>query len=117
MDREQLRGYCLSQKAAAEEFPFGDEVAVYKVMGKIFALLPVAGDLTISLKCDPVFATILRDTYPAVTPGYHLNKTHWNSIKVDGSVGDDEIEEWIDHSYEQVVKGLTKAQRAALASE
>jgi predicted DNA-binding protein (MmcQ/YjbR family) len=117
MDREQLRDYCLSRKAAVEEFPFGDEVAVFKVMGKVFALLPVAGALNISLKCDPIFATLLRDTYPAVTPGWHLNKKHWNSVKVDGSIAEDEILEMIDHSYDQVVKGLTKAQREALAKQ
>ena len=114
MNREQLRAHCLSKTAAVEEFPFGEGVAVFKVMGKMFALLPVAGDLQISLKCEPVFAVILRENYPAVTPGYHLNKRHWNSVRVDGSVADDEIEEWVDHSYEQVVKGLTKAQKQRL---
>ncbi|MBI1258031.1 MAG: hypothetical protein GC204_11220 [Chloroflexi bacterium] len=74
MDREQLRDYCLSKKAALEDFPFGEEVAVMKVMGKMFALLPVEGGLQISLKCDPIFSQLLRDTYPAVTPGWHLNK-------------------------------------------
>ncbi len=117
MDREQLRDYCLSKKAALEDFPFGQEVAVMKVMGKMFALLPVEGALQISLKCGPIFATLLRDTYPAVTPGWHLNKKHWNDVKVDGSIAEDEVLEMIDHSYEQVVKGLTKAQRAALQSQ
>ena len=116
MDREQLRGYCLAKKAAVEDFPFGDEVAVFKIMVKIFALLPVDGGLTISLKCDPIFATLLRDTYPAVTPGWHLNKRHWNTVKVDDSIPEDEILEMIDHSYDQVVKGLTKAQRSDLLS-
>jgi len=118
MNREKLRTYCLQRRGADEDFPFGEEVAVYKVMGKVFALLPVQADPpTISLKCDPVLAVMLRETYPAVTAGYHLNKRHWNSIEVDGSVPDDEIEEWIDHSYDQVVKGLTKAQREALAQK
>jgi len=114
MDRQQLRHHCLSKQAALEDFPFGEEVAVYKVMGKIFALLPVAGSLTISLKCDPLFAQLLRDTYPAVTPGWHLNKRHWNSVKIDGSIADDELLELIDHSYERVVKGMTRAQRDLL---
>jgi len=115
---KQLRAYCLAKHGAREEFPFGDEVAVYKVMGKIFALLPVDADpVSISLKCDPILAGMLSETYPAVTPGWHLNKKHWNSVKVDGSVADDEIEEWIDHSYEQVVKGLTRAQKTALAQQ
>ena len=88
-----------------------------KVMGKMFALLPVEGRLQISLKCDPIFAQLLRDTYPAVTPGWHLNKKHWNDVKIDDSIPEDEILEMIDHSYDQVVKGLTRAQRAALQSQ
>jgi predicted DNA-binding protein (MmcQ/YjbR family) len=115
MKRNALAAYCLSKTAAQVEQPFGPDVDVFKVMGKVFALIPVGADPTnISLKCDPVFATMLRDTYPAVTPGWHLNKRHWNTVKIDGSVSDDEIEEWIDHSYEQVVKGLTKADRERL---
>jgi predicted DNA-binding protein (MmcQ/YjbR family) len=114
MDREQLRAYCLSKKEAVETFPFGDDVRVFKVMGKVFALVPVAGAVSISLKCEPTWAQILRQTYEAVKPGYHLNHEHWNSIACDGSVPDGEILGMIDHSYEQVVKGLTKAQRQAL---
>jgi predicted DNA-binding protein (MmcQ/YjbR family) len=115
IDRGNLRTYCLAKGGAFEDFPFGEEVAIYKVMGKIFALIPLDTDPpTISLKCDPILAGMLRETYPSVTPGWHLNKKHWNSVKIDGTVADDEIEEWIDHSYEQVVKGLTKAQKAAL---
>lgn len=114
MNRDELRAYCLSKPSAAEDFPFGDDSpAVFKVMGKMFALMPLGGT-SISLKCDPTWAVVLRDTYPAVKPGYHLNKTHWNSLDMDGSVPDDEVREMIDHSYELVVNGLTKAQRAAL---
>ena len=117
-DREHLRSFCLTKHGAFEDFPFGEEVAVYKVMGKVFALLPVDADPpTISLKCDPILAGMLRETYPTVTPGWHLNKKHWNSVKVDGTVAADEIEEWIDHSYDQVVKGLTRAQKAALSQQ
>jgi predicted DNA-binding protein (MmcQ/YjbR family) len=114
MDRNDLRQYCLSRRAAVETFPFGEGVAVYKVMGKVFALLPIGSSLQISLKCDPTLAGMLRETYPAVVPGYHLNKRHWNSVSVDGSIPEDEIYEMIDHSYQQVVKGLTKREREAL---
>ncbi len=114
MNLSELADYCLARKGATVEQPFGPEVDVYKVMGKMFALIPTDGTLHISLKCDPAFARVLRDSYPAVTGAYHLNKTHWNGITIDGSVADDEIEEWIDHSYALVVKGMTKAQRAAL---
>jgi predicted DNA-binding protein (MmcQ/YjbR family) len=76
--------------------------------------MPVNGPLTISLKCDPDVAIMLRDTYPAITAAWHMNKRHWNQIAVDGSVPDEEIFNWVDHSYDQVVKGLTKLQRQSL---
>lgn len=114
MDRNELRLYCLSRRAAVEDFPFGDDVAVFKVAGRVFALLPVAGPARISLKCDPTWAVVLRQTYPAVKPGWHLNKKHWNTVEVDGSITDDEILEMVEHSYQLVVKGLTKTERARL---
>jgi predicted DNA-binding protein (MmcQ/YjbR family) len=115
MNRDELRAHCLAKPSSLEEFPFGEEVAVFKVLGKIFALIPVESKPPrISLKCDPVLAQMLRETYPTVTPGYHLNKRLWNSIEVDGSIPEDEILEMIDHSYEQVVKGLPKKDREIL---
>jgi predicted DNA-binding protein (MmcQ/YjbR family) len=117
MKRIELRAYCLSKRGAREDFPFGADVAVYKVMGKMFALIPVDVPNQISLKCDPTFAEVLRQTYAEVTPGWHLNKQHWNSIITDGSIPDDEIQEMIDHSYELVVKGLTKKDRERLDRE
>jgi predicted DNA-binding protein (MmcQ/YjbR family) len=118
MNRTELRDHCLTKTAAVEEFPFGVEVAVFKVMGKIFALIPVESNPPrISLKCDPVLAEMLRETYPTVTPGYHLNKRLWNTIEVDGSIPGDEMLEMIDHSYDQVVKGLPKRDRDALRAQ
>lgn len=114
MNRAELVAYLLSRKGATVEQPFGPEADVFKVMGKMFALIPTDDPLRVSLKCDPAFAVILRDTYPAVTPAYHMSKIHWNGIAVDGSIADDEIEEWIDDSYALVVKGLTRAKRAEL---
>jgi predicted DNA-binding protein (MmcQ/YjbR family) len=114
MNRVELRNYCLSRHGASEDFPFGDEAAVFKVMGKMFGLMPVTDPLRISLKCDPTWAVILRENYPAVTPAYHMNKKHWNGVAVDGTIPYDEITEMIDHSYNLVVKGLTQAQRQAL---
>lgn len=115
IDRAALRGYCLSRKSARAEFPFGPEAEVFKVMGKMFALIPVdANPPTINLKCDPALAEMLRQTYPTVTPGYHMNKRHWNTVMVDGSIPDDEVLEMIDHSYGLVVKGLRKADRERL---
>ncbi|HLY28350.1 MAG TPA: MmcQ/YjbR family DNA-binding protein [Aggregatilineales bacterium] len=117
MELGELRAYCLSRKGAKETFPFGADVLVYKVMGKMFALLPNSAPVTISLKCEPTWALILRSTYPAVQPGYHLNHEHWNSIACDGSVADEEILGMVDHSYEQVVKGFTRKQRQQLDSQ
>jgi len=115
MSREELVGYCLSLKGAVSDFPFGPEAQVFKVMGKMFALVPTDAPLRISLKCDPTWAVILRETYAAVTPAYHMNKRHWNGITMDGSIPDDEVLEMIDHSYQLVVKSLTLAQRQALS--
>lgn len=119
MEHADLRAFCLAQKGAVEDFPFGEDTAVYKVMGKMFALMPARPPQNeppyLSLKCDPTLAQMLRQTYDAVQPGYHLNKTHWNTVTVDGSIPYAEIEEMIEHSYNQVVKGLKKADREQLA--
>lgn len=110
-----LRDLCLQKRGAMEDFPFGPDARVFKVMGKMFALVTVGSHPGyISLKCDPVRAELLRETYPAVTAGYHLNQRHWNSISCDGSVPDDELLDLIQHSYDLVVKSLKKADRLAL---
>ena len=114
MDVEQLRQYCLSKKEAVETFPFGDEVSVYKVKGKVFALVPVIGPVSISLKCEPTLAHILRQNYPAVKPGYHMNKEHWNTVTCDDTIPDDETLAMIDHSYEQVIKHFPRKVQESL---
>ena len=115
MNLTQLRSYLLTKKATTEETPFGPENFVYKVMGKMYALVPLDADpLTISLKCEPGQALLWRDIYPAVRPGYHMNKTHWNTVTLDGSIPEPEIWGMIDDSYALVVAGLSRAQRAAL---
>ena len=108
MDAESLRNYCLSKKAAEETLPFGPENLVMKVGGKIFAIFPVEPPFTVNLKCDPERAIELREQYDAIQPGYHMNKAHWNTIILDGSLGDKKIKELIDHSYELIVKSLPK---------
>jgi predicted DNA-binding protein (MmcQ/YjbR family) len=102
MNIESIREYCLSKKYVTECMPFGDDTLVYKVSGKIFILANLDGDLTINLKCDPAFALELRERYTSVIPGYHMNKKHWNTVMIDGSIPDREIFEWIDHSYNLV---------------
>ncbi|MCP4425243.1 MAG: MmcQ/YjbR family DNA-binding protein [Chloroflexi bacterium] len=115
MNLEQLQAYLLGKRGAAEERPFGPEALVYKVMGKMFALIAwEENPLRITLKCDPDEALFLRDIYTAVRPGYHMNKRHWNTVVVDGSIPKKEFLRMIDDSYDLVAKGLTKAQRQAL---
>ena len=102
MDIEKLREYCISKKGVTESFPFGDDTLVFKAGGKIFALVNLNGDLSINLKCDPLLAIELRERYSSVTPGYHMNKKHWNTVLLDGSVPDKEVFLWIDHSFNLV---------------
>jgi predicted DNA-binding protein (MmcQ/YjbR family) len=114
---DDLREYCNSKPGAVEDFPFDEVTLVVKVRGKIFALMGTDQDPdtpSINLKCEPALAEMLRETYPAVVPGYHMNKRHWNTVTVDGSIPEPEIHEMIDHSYEQVVKSLPKKDREGL---
>ena len=103
MNIEILREYCISKKNVTESFPFGDDTLVFKTEGRIFALVNLDGDLSINLKCDPVRAIELRERYSSVIPGYHMNKKHWNTIYINGSVPDKEVFSWVDHSYELVL--------------
>jgi predicted DNA-binding protein (MmcQ/YjbR family) len=99
---ESFRDYCLKKKNVTEEFPFGEDTLVYKVSGKMFALTSIKTFESINLKCDPEKAVELREQYDSVQPGYHMNKKHWNTVVIDGSVSDRMLKEWIDHSYDLV---------------
>jgi predicted DNA-binding protein (MmcQ/YjbR family) len=114
MNIEELREYCLSKKDVTEDFPFDETTLVFKVRGKMFALTDLEDDLSINLKCDPDLAIELREKYPAVLPGYHLNKKYWNTVIIDGSFPDRLIREWIDHSYEMVIRKLPSVKRKGL---
>lgn len=115
MDYDSARTYLLNMPEAVETFPFGPEVAVFKVRNKMFALLGVEqGVANMNLKCDPDHANALRDLFPAIRPGYHMSKKHWNTIDLDGSVPQVEIEAMIDDSFWLVVAGLKKADREAI---
>jgi predicted DNA-binding protein (MmcQ/YjbR family) len=106
MNLETIRNYCLQKEETEESLPFGPDVVVFKVKGKSFLLLPLdTDDLRFNVKCDPDLAEELRAQYPCVLPGYHMNKKHWNTIIVDGSVPVSLIKEWIDHSYQLVENG------------
>jgi predicted DNA-binding protein (MmcQ/YjbR family) len=110
-----LRRRCLALPGTSEEFPFGPETSVFKVAGKIFAISGLEGrPLTVAVKCDPGLAEQLRASYAAITPGYHLNKRHWNSIVLDGSVPDAMVRDMIEDSYDLVVSALPRAAREAL---
>lgn len=112
---EQIKRLCLEQPGAEETFPFSAELSVFKVGGKVFALTALdESPLSISLKCVPEVAVKLRLEYPAITAGYHLNKQHWNTVVIDGSVPDDLVREMIEDSYDLVRSKLPKAVRIAL---
>lgn len=108
MNIETLRNYCLSKPDSEETLPFGPDTLVYKVNGKIFLLTGFDNDpLRFNVKCNPDKALELREEFPCVLPGYHMNKKHWNTIIVDGSVSTKQLKEWIDDSYE-LVRGKKK---------
>ena len=114
MDAQELKAACLALPGAAEDFPFGDEVSVFKVAGKMFALSELDGDpLQLSIKCEPELAAQLRATYPAIGPGYHLNKRHWNTVTLDGSLPEQMVTDMLGDSYDLVVASLPKARRPA----
>lgn len=115
MNIEQLQEYCLSKPGTEETLPFGPDTLVYKVGGKVYLLTGLDGEkLQFNVKCDPEKAVELREEYNCVLPGYHMNKKHWNTIVVDGSVPTRLLKEWIDHSYELIVEGLPKKTREQL---
>lgn len=119
MKNDTIKAYCLSKKGATEDYPFGPAPLVVKVGSKMFALITFnekQQSTDISLKCDPVIAENLREQHEEVVPGYHLNKKHWNSISLQGSLSLEDIISMIDHSYELVLKSLTKKQQELILS-
>lgn len=115
MDIESVRLYCLKKKGVSESFPFDADTLVFKVMGKIFVLLPLENGDRINLKCDPEYAIELRERYPeAIMPGYHMNKKHWNTVMLNLHLSVQLIRDLIDHSYDMVVKGLKKKDQLAI---
>ena len=115
MNAAELRDHCLSFTGAEETFPFGPETSVFKVTGKMFALSQLGADsLRVSLKCEPELAEALRGEHAAVLPGYHLNKRHWNTVVIDGSLPDDALRNMIEDSYDLVVSKLPQSRRREL---
>jgi predicted DNA-binding protein (MmcQ/YjbR family) len=115
MTARELRDHCLAFAGAEETFPFGPRTSVFKVAGKVFALSRLdERPLRVSLKCEPGLAEQLRQAHPAVSPGYHLNKRHWNTVIVDGSLPDATIADMVEDSYDLIVSRLSEARRRAL---
>jgi predicted DNA-binding protein (MmcQ/YjbR family) len=115
MDVGLFREYCLKKPHATEGMPFGEDVVVFKVAGKMFALVALDEvPATANLKCDPDLALDLRDRFEYVRPGYHMNKKHWNTVEIDSGISDAEVKKMIDHSYELVLQSLPKTVRANL---
>ena len=109
MQLEEIRNYCLKKKVVTEDFPFDEETLVFKVFGKLFLLTNINDEeISVNLKCEPALAIELRDKYESVKPGYHMNKKHWNTVKYTGEFSEKEFFKMIDHSYEQVVKSMSK---------
>ncbi len=115
MDIETFRIYCLSKAGTEECLPFDEHTLVFKVMGKMFALTSLNSEsFTVNLKCDPDKAVELREVHPQIIPGFHMNKKHWNTVSFEDGLLFSMLKELIDHSYEMVVKGLTKKQKETL---
>lgn len=116
MNIEQFQEYCISLPGVTEEFPFGEEILVYKVKGKVFALTHIDDFQSVNLKCDPENAVELRERYDGVRPGYHMNKKHWNTVEVHSNIPNKLLLQWIRDSYDLVVKSLPKKDRESLVS-
>jgi len=116
MNIEEIREYCIAKKGVTESFPFDETTLVFKVMNKMFALTHIEGDLSINLKCNPEKAIELREQFSSVLPGYHMNKKHWNTILIDESISQQQIKNWINNSYDLVVKSLPKKLQQELLS-
>jgi predicted DNA-binding protein (MmcQ/YjbR family) len=115
VNRGELRDLCLTFRGSEETFPFGFETSVFKVAGKVFALSRLDGDpLSISLKCEPQLAEQLRAAHACITPGYHLNKRHWNTVILDGTLSGQMIADMVEDSYDLVVSKLSRARQRAL---
>jgi predicted DNA-binding protein (MmcQ/YjbR family) len=116
MNIESLREYSLSKKAATESFPFGEDTLVFKVGEKIFLLAGLDKPDSFNVKCDPEKAIALREEFSEVIPGYHMNKKHWNTVYMNGSLSNSQLQEMIDHSYDLVFKSLSKTIQSEINS-
>ena len=117
MNIEELREYCLAKKGVTESFPFDETTLVFKVGGKMFCLTDLVDDFSVNLKNDPEKNMELREQYPAVRPGYHMNKQHWNTVQIDGTITDKMLKQLVDESYSLIVGTLPKEIRKKVQNE
>jgi predicted DNA-binding protein (MmcQ/YjbR family) len=115
MNIEELRDYCISKPAVTESFPFDETTLVFKVAGKMFLLTDLVDALSMNVKNTPEKVIELREQYPCVLPGYHMNKIHWVTVMIDGSISDSLIKQWIDESYSLIVSGFSRKEKALFA--
>jgi predicted DNA-binding protein (MmcQ/YjbR family) len=111
MNIESLRTYCLNKKGVTESFPFDNQTLVFKIFNKIFLIAGLDNPISFNAKCDPERAILLREEYPEITPGYHMNKKHWNTVYYNGSLSDHFLHQLIDHSYHLILQSLSKAKQ------
>lgn len=115
MQLEEIRNYCLQKKGVTEDFPFDEETLVFKVLGKMFLLTNINDAMiSVNVKCEPELAIELREKYDSVRAGYHMNKKYWNTVDYTGEFSEKEFYNMINHSYEQVVQGMTKKMQQEL---
>jgi predicted DNA-binding protein (MmcQ/YjbR family) len=115
MNIEELREYCLSKAAVSESFPFDESTLVFKVAGKMFLLTDLVDAFSMNVKNTPEKVLELREQYPSVLPGYHMNKTHWITVLIDGAIADNLLKQWIDESYNLIVSGFSRKEKALFA--
>jgi predicted DNA-binding protein (MmcQ/YjbR family) len=116
MNVEELRDFCLQLKAVTEDLPFGEDTLVFRIGSKIFLLIGLSEGNRFNVKCDPELAVELREQHPEVKPGYHMNKTHWNTVYMDGALTRKQLCDMIEHSYKLVLKSLPKKTQAEIAA-
>lgn len=112
MNIEELRDYCIAKPAVTESFPFDESTLVFKVAGKMFLLTDLVDAFSMNVKNTPEKVIELREQYPSVLPGYHMSKIHWNTVMIDGTISDNLLKEWIDESYNLIVAGFSRKEKA-----
>jgi predicted DNA-binding protein (MmcQ/YjbR family) len=112
MNIEELRDYCIAKSAVTESFPFDESTLVFKVAGKMFLLTDLVDAFSMNVKNTPEKINELRELYPSVLPGYHMSKIHWNTVMIDGSISDNLLKQWIDESYDLIVAGFSRKEKA-----